>query len=260
MRSLLGGVTVLPEERRNRILHLIEQNGSATINEISALMNVSPMTVRRDIAHLAAHGAVVKTHGGAISPRLDEPLYSVKRKLNVTVKQMIGAEAAKLVQDGEAVILDSGSTTFYVAVNLKAKRGLTVVTNDLVIAHEMSKEPSNSVLFIGGMVRPRIFSTVGSYAEEMLKQLSVDKTFLGADAIHLNKGLLNSNLEEVPIKRLMINAAQEVILVADHTKFSKLGLGFVCDLSAISTVVTDKQVPPEAVAELKSRGISVYLC
>lgn len=254
---------MLAEERRQRILQFIEKNGAATVGELSALMGVSLMTIRRDIAYLGSQGLVVKTHGGAVSPREStsaELRYDAKAKLKVAEKQRIGIEAAKLVADGETIMLDSGSTTYHIARNLKTKRELTVVTNDLIIAFELSKVPSISVLLAGGAVRPGIFSTVGPYTQDMLQQLSVDKVFLAADAVDLKRGILNSNPEEVPIKRLMLRAGREVILVVDHTKFSRLGLAFVCDIEDVDMVITDEGTPLEVVTTLRERGLVVRLC
>lgn len=254
---------MLPEERRKRILQLVEENGSAAVAELSSLMDVSTMTIRRDIAYLASQGLVVKTHGGAVSPwesTAFEPRYEVKAGVNVGEKQRIGVAAAEMVRDGETVLLDSGSTTYQIARSLRGKRGLTVVTNDLVIASDLSKSASISVLLVGGSVRPGIFSTVGPYAEEMLRQLSVDKAFLAADAVNLEKGILNSNPEEVPVKRLMVRAGRETILVADHSKFDKLGLSFVCDIEDVDMIITDSGVQPEIAAELRERGLVVKIC
>jgi DeoR/GlpR family transcriptional regulator of sugar metabolism len=254
---------VLSEERRNRILQFIEQNGSATVGDLSRLMGVSLMTIRRDIAFLAEQGLAIKTYGGAVSLREStstEPRYEVKSKVNIAEKKRIGYEAAKLVNDGETIILDSGSTTFYIASYLQAKRDLTVVTNDLVIAFELSKNSSISLIMAGGIVRPTIFSTYGTYTEEMLHQLMVDKVFLAADAVHTERGILNSNPEEVSIKRRMLNAGREVYLVVDHTKFSKLGLSFVCDFKQINTIISDSGLPENVAASLRERGLELRLC
>lgn len=254
---------VLSEERRKRVLQIIKENGSAAVTDLSSLMNVSTMTIRRDIAHLASQGLVVKTHGGAVWPTgstASEPRYEAKAEVNVREKQRIGVAAAEMVRDGETVLLDSGSTTYQIARSLRGKRGLTVVTNDLVIASDLSKSASISLLLVGGSVRPGIFSTVGPYAEEMLRQLSVDKAFLAADAVNLEKGILNSNPEEVPVKRLMVRAGRETILVVDHSKFDKLGLSFVCDIEDVDMIITDSGVHPEIAAELRERGLAVKIC
>jgi DeoR/GlpR family transcriptional regulator of sugar metabolism len=254
---------VLTEERRQRILKFIDENGAASVAELRSLMDVSPMTIRRDLIHLSSQGLVIRTHGGAVSPRestTSEFHYEVKTQIHVKEKQRIGLAAAKMVNDGETVILDSGSTTFQIARNLKAKRNLMVVTNDLMIASHLSEANGISVILIGGSMRHRMFSTVGPYAEEMLREFSVDKTFLSADAVHIGKGVLNTTPQEVPIKRLMIEAAQEVVLVVDHSKFDKLGLSFVCNISDVDKVLTDEGIRPELSTSLKEQGVTLEIC
>lgn len=258
-----GGIEVLTEERRQRILRFIDENGAASIHELGSLMGVSPMTIRRDLAHMSSQGLIIRTHGGAISSRdstSSELNYEIKTQVSVKEKQRIGLAAAGMVQDGETVILDSGSTTFQIARNLKAKRDLTVVTNDLMIASHLSKSNGISVILLGGSIRHRVFSTFGPYAEETLRQFSVDKTFLAADAVHLEKGILNTNPAEVPIKRLMIRSAQEVVLVADHSKFDKLGLAFVCEIDDVDTILTDIGICADIATSLKEREVNLKTC
>ncbi len=254
---------MLAEERRGRITQLIDEHGSATISVLSETMNVSAMTIRRDIAYLASQGRVIKTHGGAVSIRestASEPGYEIKARVNVEEKRCIGMAAASMIDNGETIVLDSGSTTFQIASNLKNKRNLTVVTNDLMIATSLGKMSSLSVLLIGGSIRPGVFSTVGPYAEEMLSQLSVDKVFLGADAVNATKGVMNSNPEEVPIKRLMMSAGHRAILAVDHSKFKRIGLSFVCGVGDLDMILTDKGIDDETFAALRDSGVEVTVC
>lgn len=254
---------MLAEERRGKIMQLIDERGSATVTALSEAMNVSTMTIRRDIAYLASQGKVVKTHGGAVSvseSTASEPGYEIKARVNVEEKRRIGVAAANMIDNGETIVLDSGSTTFQIASNLKDKRNLTVVTNDLMIATHLGKISSISVLLIGGSIRFGVFSTVGPYAEEMLRQLSVDKVFLGADAVNADKGVMNSNPEEVPIKRLMMSAGHRVVLAVDHSKFKRIGLSFVCGVSDLDLILTDKGIDDEALAVLRDGGVDVTVC
>lgn len=244
-------------------MQLIDERGSATVSALCEAMSVSAMTIRRDIAYLASQGRVVKTHGGAVSvsqSTASEPGYEIKARVNVEEKRSIGAVAAGMIDNGETIVLDSGSTTFQIASNLKDKRNLTVVTNDLMIATYLGKIPSISVLLIGGSIRSGVFSTVGPYAEEMLRQLSVDKAFLGADAVNAEKGVMNSNPEEVPIKRLMIDAGHRAILAVDHSKFKRIGLSFVCGVSDLGMILTDKGIDDETLAALRESGVDVTVC
>lgn len=254
---------MLTEERRQRIQKFIDENGAASVAELHSLMDVSPMTIRRDLMHLSSQGLVIRTHGGAVSLRestTSEFHYEIKTQIYVKEKQRIGLAAARMVSDNETIILDSGSTTFQIARNLKAKRNLTIVTNDLMIASHLSEVNGVSIILVGGSMRHRMFSTVGPYAEEMLREFSVDKTFLSADAVHIEKGVLNATPQEVPIKRLMIGAAQEVVLAVDHSKFDKLSLSFVCDIRSVDKILTDEGIRPELSTFLNEQGVTLEIC
>ncbi|HAN86372.1 MAG TPA: DeoR family transcriptional regulator [Firmicutes bacterium] len=260
---MTGGTRVLAEERRTKILQAVDENGSATVVDLSNLMHVSLMTIRRDINKLATDGLVVKAHGGVLSLRQStatEPRYDVKARVNVEEKKRIGAFAAELVAHGDTVLLDAGSTTYQIAVNLIHKQNLTVVTNDLLIASELGSCKDIVTLLVGGTIRHGMFSTVGQYCEETLRQISVDKVFLGADAVHHKKGVMNCNPHEVLAKRLMLEAAQERILVVDHLKFQKIGLSFVCGIDALDMIITDNGVDATVVSDFADCGVSVKMC
>ena len=164
-----------------------------------------------------------------------------------------------MVEDGETIILDSGSTTFEMVKPLQSKSDLTIVTNDLIIAKELSSFPSLNVIMVGGVIRNGIFSSWGTYAEEMLQNINADKTFLAADAVDLKRGILNATPTEVPVKRLMIEAGRKVILLADHSKFFKTALAKVCGLEEISRIVTDSGLSQEIVQSLKAQGIDLTI-
>lgn len=254
---------MLVEERRAKIVKIVEEQGSATVADLSELLDVSSMTIRRDLTYLADQGRLVRSHGGAVSIRqstTSEMRYDVKARLNLQEKRCIGALAARLVHDGETILLDSGTTTYHVAANLKDRQNLTVVTNDIKIASLLCFSPEINVLLIGGMVRPGIFSTTGPYAVEMLSQLSVDKTFLSADAVSLTRGVTNTNPDEVPIKRRMLAAGEDRFLVVDYSKFERNCLALVCDLDEVDHIITDSQIPSSAVGHLSERGIDVIVC
>lgn len=254
---------MLAAERHDKILRLIRERGSVEVNELGGLLNVSIVTVRRDLDKLASEGLIVRTHGGAIRNDLSrttpEPPYDEKKKLYVEEKRRIGLAAAEMVEDGETVILDSGSTTFEMVRPLQSKRDLTIVTNDLIIAKELSSHHSLSVVMVGGLVRSGIFSSWGTYAEEMLRNLNADKTFLAADAVDLKRGVLNTTPAEVPVKRLMIEAGRKVILLVDHSKFFKTALAKVCGLEEISHLITDSDLPEEVGQLLKIQGVALTL-
>ncbi len=237
--------SILPAERRKRILEHIQQNGSGRIEELAAVLGVSEATVRRDLSILETDGFVDRTHGGAVLPETStafERLYPEKRAILSEEKQAIGIKAASMISDGETLILDSGSTTFEIARNLTFHKNLTIITYDLFIASSIIYDPSTTVIVTGGVRRDGFNILVGPIAEELLRQVRVNKAFIGADAVDFTQGITNATFTEVSIKRLIIEAANEVILVADHSKFGKLALAKVCSLDQVDHIVTDQKV------------------
>ncbi|NLY56178.1 MAG: DeoR/GlpR transcriptional regulator [Firmicutes bacterium] len=250
---------MLPAERRQRILELIQHSGSATVEELAEAVGSSSSTVRRDLDRLAALSLVIRTHGGAVLPTHStayEKRYTEKRSLRQHEKARIGKAAAEFVQEGETVILDSGSTTLEVARNLAAKKHLTIITNDLFIATEITYHPSTTVIVTGGILRPGFNVVVGSATESFLMSVHVDKSFLGGDAVDFDYGLTNATLSEASVKQLMIKAAREAYLVVDHTKFGQRALAKVADLESFKLIVTDHGLSPRFAAELERRSLN----
>jgi DeoR/GlpR family transcriptional regulator of sugar metabolism len=235
-------MSILPAERHSRILEHLQAARSAKIEELATLLSVSDATIRRDLAALAAEGLLSRTHGGALLPTAGtafELLYQEKRQLNQEEKRRIGKAAAALVADGETLILDSGSTTFEIARHLTRRKNLTLITNDLFIAGSITYDPSTTVVVTGGVRREGFNVLVGPVAEEFMRNVNVDRSFLAADAVDLEHGVTNATFVEVAIKQQIIAAAREVVLVVDHTKFGNVALVKVCALDRVQRVITD---------------------
>jgi len=252
---------MLIAERRKQILDLVTASGGVKTTSLAEHLGVSLATVRRDLEALEREGFIVRTHGGAVSlahSTAFEPKYRLKLRLRQEEKERIGRAAASLIREGDAVIFDSGSTALYVARNARGKR-ISAVTLDLPVAMELADDPTTDVLVVGGKVRTGLYAVVGPFAEEMLRQIHVNRFFLAADAVHLEEGITNATAAEVPVKRLAIRAAQEVILVADSSKFGRLNLVKVCDLGQVHRVVTDSNLPADQRKGLEELGIEVIL-
>jgi len=252
----------LPAERQRKILESIHSRGSAKIQLLSRLLNVSEATVRRDLKVLTARGLIDRTHGGAVLPETStafEKLYAEKRTQLQEEKRRIGAAAAARVRDGETIILDSGSTTIEVARHLTHHKHLTIITYDLFIAGSVDYDDTTSVLVSGGTLRPGFNVLVGSEAENFFRKIRVNKAFLGADAIHPEQGVFNATFSEHAVKQRIVEATQEVILVADHSKFGKVALVNVCPLDAVHRIVTDTGLDETVLSELKRHGTAVEL-
>jgi DeoR family fructose operon transcriptional repressor len=236
-------------ERQAKILQVIRERQFIENSELTRLFDVTQATIRRDIKTLSEQGLVQMDHGGVSAESLSrvdhEPLYETKVFVNHIAKLAIGATGAALVHDGDTIILDSGTTNAVIARALIDARlkNLTVITCDIMIAKDLCPQPDVNVIVLGGLLRKSYYSTNGSYTEYILKSIHANKYFLGIDCADTEHGITNIVLEEVPIKQLQIQISDEVILVADSTKFNKIATHRVCTWSSISKVITDSCIP-----------------
>ena len=254
---------LLPEERRQLIVELIEQQGRATVEELAERFEISPVTIRTDLEVLARNAVIVRAHGGALSApvhALDTPL-SIKETRRHAQKRHIGLAAAKLVEDGETIILDSGSTTMEIARALRQRRWteLTVITNGLHIALELSTISAIRVVMLGGMLRPNSRSLVGPGAEQMLAQLSADRLFLGVDGIDPKVGMTTPDPQEAALNALMIHISREVVGVFGSNKFGLRSLSVIAPLSALNIAITERTMDVEHVQAMLNCGVRVIL-
>jgi DeoR family fructose operon transcriptional repressor len=253
---------MFPEQRRKQLLEYLAGNGIADVHELAKDLGVSPATIRRDLTSLEKAGRIKRTHGGAVMPYFSlafEPVHNVKAGVLVEEKRAIAREAAQIVKDGEVVALDSGSTTLCLALELKHKRGLTIVTNDLNVARELCDVPTHEVVVIGGRVRPHLYNLVGPFAEQVLSAIRANHVFLGADAIDLHDGITNANLDEVPIKQRMIAAGANRVLLADHSKFGRVSFAKVADVETFDRIITDWQVTNDTLEAFDRLGTTLVV-
>lgn len=229
-------------ERQKQILDLVNSAHKANTAELSRKLQVSPVTIRRDIESLAKQGLVVKTHGGVVSitqSPLHEIPYSIKADQNLQAKRAIGMRAASIIEDGDIIILDSGSTTLEIAKNI-TQQHITVVTDDIKIAMELAGKANITTIMCGGTLIDSVYTLSGPTAISFFKTLHVNKTFLGCDAVDVDFGISDRSYEEVNVKREMIRAADQTIAVIDHTKFNKKVFCYLCTPSVIDILVTDQ--------------------
>lgn len=254
---------MLPEERRRRIVDTLNREGAADVPALARAFGVSDATIRRDLHDLQDRGFVHRTHGGAVAYHLStafEPVFAEKIRRGKDAKDAIAAVAAERVEDGEVVVLDSGSTTHALARVLRSRRrGLTVITTDLMIALELSDVPGYEVIVVGGSVRPRLYSVVGPLAEGMLSDLHANHAFLGADAVSLESGVTNATLSEVGIKQRVVGCTPHPVLLADHSKFGKVSLAHVAGLRDFEEIITDDALPTETARVYRETGLTLTL-
>jgi DeoR/GlpR family transcriptional regulator of sugar metabolism len=235
---------VLVEERRQRVLDLVSRKGFIGLAELARSIRVSQSTIRRDLDHLDQHGLLKRTHGGAIFPSEEVlPAFEERTQRQIEEKRLVAKAAAARIRDGDAVLLDGGTTTFEVA-RLLVGRPLQIVTNSLPIANLFASNRETDLIMLGGYVYPKTGVALGPLTQRMLPDIHVHQTILSVGGITA-KGLFNSNLLLVETERLMMRCADEVVVVADHTKIGRLALAFLCELSAIDTLIVDSGLAGE---------------
>jgi DeoR/GlpR family transcriptional regulator of sugar metabolism len=241
---------MLAEERRNRIMAEIRQRGAVRVAELSDLLRVSDMTVRRDLDMLQSEGLLDKVHGGAVlrGRRAEEPGFEANRQRQLDEKVAIARCAAQLAQRGNAIGITAGTTNWYLVEPLAQIGDLTVVTNSPNIAAEMQHlaRPGTSIILTGGAFRTPSDALVGPVADRAIRSLNVDILFLGVHGIDPDAGFTTPNMAEAETNRTFLSRARRVVVVADHTKWRTVGLHTICPLSAVDVVVTDSGVDREA--------------
>lgn len=259
--SLSANGPVLSEERRRHILEILNRDGRVLVGELAKQFRTSQVTIRKDLDALQAHGRIYRSHGGAVPAResaLDDPTLREKEKLHRKEKIQIAAAAANMVGEGQVVILDSGTTTTAIARALRKFQNLTIITNAVNIAAELSGS-SLEVILTGGTLRKNSFSLVGPIAEETLHRLNGDILFLGVDGFDVQHGLTTPNLLEAKVNRAMMDVTRTVVAVCDSSKFGRRTLSSIAPPSAIHRLITDRGIPRQDLAALKKAGIQVTL-
>ena len=252
---------LLIEERRQYIVGLAQRDGRVLVEELSESLGISRITIRKDLDYLQGRGVLQRTHGGALLPgngALADSSLQEKEGRHSHEKVRIAAAAAALVQEGHCVLLDSGTTTTAIARALKRFSQLTIITNAVNIAGELSATDFE-VLLTGGSLRKNSFSLVGPIAEEMLRDMHADILFLGVDGFDLEVGLTTPNVMESRVNRAMVRASSLVVAVCDSTKFNRRSLSKIVEASAIHHVITDSDLSQETAESLRSAGIKLTL-
>jgi len=250
---------VLVEERRQRVLDLVSQKGFVALDDLAEAIQVSTSTIRRDLDYWHQQGALRRTHGGAVYvgdgaafPALEERSTS-----QIDEKKAIARVAAARIQDGDAILLDGGTTTLEVA-RLLVGRSLQIVTNSLPIAALFASSRETDLVMLGGYVYPKTGVALGPLTSHMMEDIHVQQTLLSVGGI-TPKGLFNSNLLLVETERQMLRCAEEVVVVADHTKVGRQALAFLCDFGAIDTLIVDSRLTAEQREIVEQSGARLIL-
>jgi DeoR family transcriptional regulator, aga operon transcriptional repressor len=248
-------------ERHQLIINKLKKEGSVKVVDLCNELNVSSVTIRKDLKLLEDKALLFRTHGGGTISNpytVDRPV-NEKAKIHSGEKSGIGEIAAKLVEPNDCILIASGTTVLSLARNIQPIGQLTVITAALNVAIELVNHPGIEVIQLPGIIRKTSSSVTGVYAEKMLEDFSVSKLFLGVDGIDIEFGLTTTNMMEAQLNKKMIAASQKTIVLADSSKFGKRGFGRICGLEDIEHVITDGNVSEHMVDTLKGMGIEVTI-
>jgi DeoR family transcriptional regulator, fructose operon transcriptional repressor len=250
---------MLGEERRSRMMEMVRNLQFASLPQLVEHLGVSESTVHRDLKVLEEQGAVRRTHGGVlfVGSTAKIPQFDAAEPAQWNLKRAIARSAASLIEDGDTVLLDGGSTTYEVA-RLLVGRPLHLVTNSVPVANLFASNANSDLVLIGGNVCPRTGAVRGPYADQMLSQIRVRKTILSTAAV-CDEGFFNNNLLLIETERAMMRAGKEVIVVVDSTKFGNQSLGHVCSLTTVDRVVVDSQLSDEWRNKLNAAGVDLLV-
>lgn len=248
-------------ERQRLALEFITQNQRVTVEQLCEQFQVSLATARRDLNELAGSGMIERVHGGAIAMHRLPPEPPVLRRAAAQndEKIRIGMAAAELVQDGETVFLGSGTTVFEAARRLHERKGLTIITNSLMVMNEFAETPEVTVISLGGMLRHSELSVIGHLTEKSLAELRADRVIMGIRAIHPRHGLTNEFLPETMTDRAIVEIGRQVIVVADHTKCGLVSTASVAPVTEVDMLITDKATPADFVEAMQQQGVQVLV-
>jgi DeoR/GlpR family transcriptional regulator of sugar metabolism len=247
------------QERMQEVLRMLESRDAVHVTELSKVFAVSEVTIRSDLGQLARQGLVARVRGGvrALERSQSELGFDLRLRLEVERKRAIARAAAAMVDEGEAIALDSSTTAYYLALELRTKKELVVVTNGLLIAAALAGAPGISVLVTGGMLRLPAMSLVGDLGADALRATRISKGFMGARGLSLDLGLMDLNPDEVRIKKEMASVCELVVGIVDGTKWHRTALLPFVDTDRLDTIVTDTSAPVEQVDAWRARDVEI---
>lgn len=250
---------VFAEERQNKILSLLKVKNKLLVNDLCEEFNVSPATIRNDLNQLEKSGLLKRTHGGAMlcMKIMTEPTLSQKNNSNSEQKQRIAEYAARFVENGDTIAIDTGTTTYSFAQLLSNKHNLTVITTDIHIATLLEDFMGVSVVLAGGKLRKGFSCTTGAITNSLLASFNVDKLFLATNAVSYAGSLCTPDIEQAQVKKSLIKMGKEVFLLCDSSKFDRQSFVEFGTLDEVDNIITDSNLPPEILSRIQSKNINI---
>ncbi|MFD4374347.1 DeoR/GlpR family DNA-binding transcription regulator [Streptomyces sp. NPDC058486] len=253
---------MLSERRRDRLLSHVKERRSIGVDDLAQLLGVSVSTVRRDLDEMHERGLLRRVHGGALSlqdPEADEGPVNDRAVDNTDAKHRIAARAVELIEPGSTILLTGGSTTAQMVPHLASVPDVTVVTNSIAIAHDLGTLPTPvQVIVLGGLMRTGEMSLLGYLTTQALAELHIDMAFLSAYGLDHEYGILGAHLAEAETDRNMVAAARRLVVLADHSKFSRRSAVRIAPNARIDVLVTDRETPEEPLDALREHAVAIH--
>lgn len=250
-------------ERRFRLLSLLKDQPGIRVTDLARILNVSEGTIRNDMNALSESGKLMRVWGGAVPLEAEDvPVvaYAARSRMNQPAKSAIAREAAKLVEDGDSVLLDASTTVFSLAGYLQERRNLTVVTNGIEVGRELARNPTNVVVLLGGILRTDGTAVTRPVTETLLKDLHIKTAFVSSSGFSLEEGLTEVDFNEAQFKRAMLESARRLVALIDSSKFGRIDLTPFASVERIDRLFTDERLSPEWIARLGDAGIAFTVC
>lgn len=252
-------------ERKSVVLNLLEESGKVSVNQLSDMLNVSKETIRRDLKEMEDAGLIQRTHGGAVlsesSKGVKEYPYLMREVQNYMEKDRICREAAKTIVDGDTIFIDNSSSTLNMIRHINPDYQVTVITNSirLLLEASLTDNPNITLISLGGVFRAKNYSLTGIMANEWINNFRPNKVFLSCYGIYAGEGFTDSSIYEIDVKRLMMEKAQKVYILADSTKFGKKGVVFLSDFDKVNYIITNQEIGLEQTRLIEARGVQIIV-
>ena len=249
------------EERHALIMDMLIQQNSILVTDLSERLQVSSVTIRKDLTELERAKKLYRSHGRAIliNPYINNRNVNVKEKLCIDEKRIIGKVAASMITHDDSILIASGTTVHALARSIEADHKLTVITASLQVSELLSGQENIDIIQLGGMLRHRSLSVVGNYAESILSNFFCSKLFLGVDGIDLDFGITTTDMREANLNQVMMRTAQKTIVLADSSKFGRRGFSKIADMDEIDLIITDTNVQPTVAKRIEEMGIDLII-
>lgn len=253
---------MIKQKRYEKILEIVNEMRVVSIDDFCDRLNVSKATIRRDLIYLDENNLLKRTHGGAVSlvkPALEDVPITLRHRMFKPEKERIAEAALDMIQDGSTIYIGSGTTMRELAMRMDAFSKLTVLTNDIGVAYEISQRTSNDLILAGGVLKKATASLVGSFAETVLRDLFVEIAFMSSDSVKVKSGFMDFNIDEVALKRLMIANSRKCVMLCDQSKFRNSAFMSICPLSGVDLTITNGELEPELEQQLLEEGMTLRL-